>query len=297
MPGNASLSVGYLHFRGLHLILSRNVNVPRFPASAGVPNLGRPDPNFGNICRFESSGDSYYNGLVVSFNKRMSEWASVRTSYTLSKTIDKSGNFFFSTPQNNFDLRDDRGLSDNDQRHRLTLSGLFEAPRSRGESVFRRALEGFELSFIFTYASALPFNVLTSSDRNFDTSFNDRPLGVGRNTGRGFDFASLDLRLSKRFRFASSSDSKRSSKVSTRSNAPTFKFRTTTSDRVSRRSQVSGTDRCRRPATNAIRVESGVLKSNAMQFTAEAQRTQRGRRVIIKPLRLCGEPYIHLQPL
>src|SRR5262249_14690420 len=56
------LSAGYLHTRGLHLILSRNVNVPRFPASAGVPNLGRPNPNFGNISRFESSGDSYYNG-------------------------------------------------------------------------------------------------------------------------------------------------------------------------------------------------------------------------------------------
>ena len=35
---SASLSVGYLHVRGEHIILSRNVNVPRFPASAGVPN-------------------------------------------------------------------------------------------------------------------------------------------------------------------------------------------------------------------------------------------------------------------
>ena len=42
LPGNASISVGYIYLRGLHLILSRNVNVPRFPASAGVPNLGRP---------------------------------------------------------------------------------------------------------------------------------------------------------------------------------------------------------------------------------------------------------------
>ncbi|HST23500.1 MAG TPA: carboxypeptidase regulatory-like domain-containing protein [Blastocatellia bacterium] len=202
LPGNASISVGYIHLRGLHLILSRNVNVPRFPASAGVPNLGRPDPNFGNIGRFESSGDSYYNGLVVSFNKRMSQWASLRTSYTLSKAIDTSGNFFFSTPQNNDNLRDERGLSDNDQRHRLTVSGTLEVPRARGESAFRRAVEGIGLNCIFTYTSALPFNVLTNIDRNFDTNFNDRPVGVGRNTGRGFNFASLDLRLSKRFRFA-----------------------------------------------------------------------------------------------
>jgi hypothetical protein len=56
------------------------------------------------------------------------------------------------------------------------------------------------LSYIFTYASRLPFNVLLGSDRNFDTNNNDRPVGVGRNTGAGFDFASLDIRLSRRFR-------------------------------------------------------------------------------------------------
>ena len=32
-----------------------------------------------------------------------------------------------------------------------------------------------------------------------DTNVNDRPAGLGRNTGRGFDYASLDLRLSRRF--------------------------------------------------------------------------------------------------
>ena len=200
LPWDSSLSVGYIHLRGLHLILSRNVNVPRFPASAGVPNLGRPDPSWGNISRSESSGQSRYNALVVAFNKRPAHWTSVRVSYTFSKAIDDAGNFFFSSPQNNFDLRDERGLSDNDQRHRLTFSGSIQAPHSDKAAGLRRALEGFELSYIFTYTSALPFNVLTGNDRNFDTNFNDRPKGFGRNTGRGFSFASLDLRLSRKFR-------------------------------------------------------------------------------------------------
>jgi hypothetical protein len=56
--------------------------------------------------------------------------------------------------------------------------------------------------YIFTYASALPFNVLTGNDRNNDTNFNDRPAGLARNTGRGFDSASLDLRLSRSFRLS-----------------------------------------------------------------------------------------------
>ena len=200
LPGNAVVSIGYLHLRAYHVILSRNVNVPAVPASAGIPNLGRPDPNWGNISRFESSGNSWYDGMVVSFNKRAARWANVRVSYTLSKTMDDAGNFFFSSPQNNFNIRDDRGRSDNDQRHRLVVSGSLEAPSEANGNRFQRALRGFQFGYIFTYASPLPFNVLLGSDRNFDTNNNDRPLGVGRNTGRGFDFASLDLRLSRRFR-------------------------------------------------------------------------------------------------
>ena len=202
LPGNAVVSVGYLHLRAYHVILSRNVNVPTVPASAGIPNLGRPDPNWGNISRFESSGNSWYDGMVVSFNKRAARWANIRASYTFSKTIDDAGNFFFSTPQNNFNVRDDRGLSDNDQRHRLVVSGSLEAPQSGKANGWQRVLQGFQLGYIFTYASRLPFNVLLGNDRNFDTNNNDRPIGLGRNTGRGFDYASLDLRVSRKIRLS-----------------------------------------------------------------------------------------------
>jgi hypothetical protein len=200
LPWNTVASIGYLHLRARHLILSRNANVPRFPASAGIPNLGRPDPNWGNISRFESSGNSYYDGMVVSVNQRATRWSSLRVSYTLSKTIDDAGNFFFSSVQDNFNIRDDRGLSDNDQRHRLVVSGSLEVPDHNKPSGLQRIFCGFQFGYIFTYASRLPFNVLLGSDRNLDTNNNDRPLGVGRNTGRGFDFASLDLRVSRRFR-------------------------------------------------------------------------------------------------
>src|SRR6185436_17788555 len=97
-----------------------------------------------------------------------------------------------------------RGLSDNDQRHRLTVSGIFEVPAHAGKGLARRIAEGFQLSYIFSYGSSLLFNIVTGADRNFDTNVNDRPVGVGRNTGKGFDFASLDLRLSRRFRLSES---------------------------------------------------------------------------------------------
>jgi hypothetical protein len=200
LPWDTVVSVGYLHLRAKHIILSRNANAPTVPPSAGIPNLGRPDPNWGNISRFEGAGNSYYDGMVVSLNKRASRWATMRLSYTLSKTIDDAGNFFFSTVQNNFNIRDDRGRSDNDQRHRFVLSGTLEAPQQSTDRSATRLLRGFQFGYIFTYGSRLPFNVLLGSDRNFDSNNNDRPIGVGRNTGRGFDFASLDLRVSRRFR-------------------------------------------------------------------------------------------------
>ncbi|MCM3902936.1 MAG: TonB-dependent receptor [Pyrinomonadaceae bacterium] len=199
---STSLSVGYLHTRGLHLILSLNGNVPRFPASAGVPNLGRPDPRFANVGRFESSGTSSYDALIVALNRRFQRWFGVRLSYTFSKAIDNAGNAFFFTPQDNFNLNDDRGLADNDQRHRIALSGTFEMPTGQSESTIRSFLRGFQLSYIFSYNSRLPFNVVRGDDLNFDTNANDRPIGMARNSGKGFDFASLDLRLSRRFRLS-----------------------------------------------------------------------------------------------
>ena len=202
LSGAMALSVGYLHVRGAHIILARNVNVPRFPASANVFNSGRPDPRFANISRYESSGDSYYDGLIVSFKRSFSRWAQARVAYTLSKAIDDVGNAFFFAPQDNFDLRAERGLADNDQRHRLAVSGSFQMPTVAHANLLRRALDGSQLSYIFQYGSRLPFNIVTGTDRNFDTNVNDRPAGVGRNTGRGFDFAALDVRFSRRFRLS-----------------------------------------------------------------------------------------------
>jgi len=63
------------------------------------------------------------------------------------------------------------------------LSGSFEAPRDGKENGFQRALRGYELSYIFTYASRLPFNVVTGSDRNLDTNNNDRPVAWGETPG------------------------------------------------------------------------------------------------------------------
>lgn len=197
---NTGLSLGYLRVRGSGLILSRNVNVPTLSAAEasarGVPNLGRPDPRYANVSRYGSLGESRYDGIVVSLRQRFTGALSGRVSYTLSKATDDAGNAFFFSPQDSGNVAGEWGPSDNDQRHRLVVAASADGPKP-GPG-WRRVVGGFRLSGIFSYGSALPFNVVTGGDRNNDTNVNDRPEGVGRNSERGFDFASLDVRLSRR---------------------------------------------------------------------------------------------------
>jgi hypothetical protein len=186
----ATATVGYSHLRGHGIIMSRNINVPTLTApqaaALGVANLGRPDPRFGNISQFDSIGDSWFNGLTLSLATRAAVWGSARVSYTLSNSQDDAGNAFFNTPQDNFNILDDKGPSDNDQRHRLVVSG-------------NHVLHGFQVGYLLSFATGAPFNIQTGNDRNNDTNANDRPVGVGRNTGRQAATSSFDVRLSRTF--------------------------------------------------------------------------------------------------
>ena len=99
----STLSVGYQHLRGLHLIVSVNQNVPTCVA-AGTNNGCRPNPNYANNSQYSSLADSHYDGLHVSFVQRPAAWGSYRISYTYSKALDNVGEFFFSSPIDNFNI-------------------------------------------------------------------------------------------------------------------------------------------------------------------------------------------------
>ena len=187
-----AMTIAYQGLRGSKIIMSRNVNAPS-TADRSVPNLGRPNPNFGNIAQYDSLGRSRYDGLTMSTRATLARWGHVRVSYTFAKALDDAGNAFFSSPQDNFDIRADWGRSDNDQRHRLVVSGAVEPHAAAGS-----LLRNFKLAWLFTYGSPQPFNIQTGGDRNNDTNVNDRPAGVARNSGVGFDYAALDLRIGYR---------------------------------------------------------------------------------------------------
>ena len=71
---------------------------------------------------YSSVGSSNYHGLHVSFIHRPASWGT-RVSYTLSKSMNDVGEFFFSGPIDPFDLSKDWARSDDDQRHRLPERG------------------------------------------------------------------------------------------------------------------------------------------------------------------------------
>lgn len=219
-----SAQIGYSYVRGHGILMSHNVNVPTLTAAQaaalGVANLGRPDPRYGNISQYDAIGDSWFQGMTASLETRRGRWGRVRLSYTLSKAEDTSGNAFFQSPQTQNDILADKGPSDNDQRHRLVVSGTFgnpstslrtspsTSPRAGGESAVRRALGGVQVGWVYSFASAAPFNIVTGADNNNDTTVNDRPAGVGRNSGRLPCFAdltqtcgtaTLDMRVSRAF--------------------------------------------------------------------------------------------------
>jgi len=62
--------------------------------------------------------------LTMTLNRQFTDDFQILAGYTYSKTID-DGSFDLEQPQNPFTLRDERALSPQDQRHRLTLSGLW----------------------------------------------------------------------------------------------------------------------------------------------------------------------------
>jgi hypothetical protein len=189
---SATVSAGYVHLEGSGLIVAINQNVPSCVAS-GTNNGCRPNPAYANDSRYSPAARSSYHGLHLSLLQRPGRWGHYRVSYTLSRARNNVGEFFFSSPIDPFDLDQDWGRSDDDQRHRLVLQAAARA-------------HGFQLSGTMRAYSALPQNVTSGVTTVRGTA--GRPIVGGsfipRNAGEGADFFSLDLRLARTFRLAGS---------------------------------------------------------------------------------------------
>ena len=94
-------------------------------------------------------------------SRRFSSGLQFNASYTWSKSIDYNSINApptLITVQNSYDIRNDRGLSDFDARHRLVVSGIYELP-FKGNQI----KEGWQLAAIAQVQSGNPVNIITTN--------------------------------------------------------------------------------------------------------------------------------------
>jgi len=222
---NVVLMAGYFGSKGTHLRISRNINQPvngvRPFAQLSTSSPFLPGAPLGNITQVEGTGNSSYNALWLSGNLRSDRGLQLNLSYTWSKSIDYNSltSPITITVQDSSHLRGDRGLSDFDARHRLTLYGIYDLPFKQN-----RVVGGWQLAAIVQIQTGNPVNIITSNatvnglantlrpdvngpiqtigsvDRWFDTSvFSAVPRfgNLGRNVVIGPGFSNVDFSLVK----------------------------------------------------------------------------------------------------
>ncbi len=150
--------VGYFGSKGSDLNIERNYNQPvngvrPFQALAATSPID-PSLPLSNILVYESDGNSSYNGLWFTAQKRFARGLQFNASYTYSKSIDdNSRNVEGLVIQNSYDIEGDRGLSDFDARNRFVLNAVYDLS-FKGN----RLKEGWEFAIIETIQTGNPLN-------------------------------------------------------------------------------------------------------------------------------------------
>lgn len=192
LAANSVLEVAYVGSKGTKLLTARDINQPQPSVlPPGVPFVPRPNPRFDDINLLESRANSNYHSLQARFQQRLSRGLATLVSYTWSKSIDDASNFFTSAgdpnfPQNSYNLRGERGRSNFDVRHRLSVSYSYDLPFGKGRRYLANdgwistVLSGWQSFGIVTLQSGRPFTVALLSD--IDNSGTGRSiLGFGAN--------------------------------------------------------------------------------------------------------------------
>jgi hypothetical protein len=156
--------IGYFGSKGSHLRLNLNENQAFVDGTRPFPTLSLTSPidpgvKLGNIPTVASVGNSNYNALWVTANKRMGHGVQFNGSYTWSKSLDyNSLNSQGQVIQNSLDPRDSYGLSDFDARHRFVFNAIYDLPFK-----MNRLVSGWELSGILQLQSGNPVNIVAAN--------------------------------------------------------------------------------------------------------------------------------------
>ena len=173
------------HMHNVHR--GENLNAP--------VNGSRPDPTFSNVIRVvdDARGRSHQLSSNLMFSlaspspalqQARFNWrrGSLNLNYTLgSQRSNSEGAFsvpFTGSPDGEW------GASNFDVRHRLNAG------------INSQVLKNSSVFLSLNYSSGQPYTIRTGVDDNGDLVFNDRPVGVGRNTERGSPMLTVSGRVS-----------------------------------------------------------------------------------------------------
>jgi hypothetical protein len=170
--------------------------------------LGRPIAQLGAINEFQSAASSVYNGATLSINRRMARGTYLRLSYTYAHAIDDGQDALIAgapaTVQNSYNPTGERGPSVTDQRQRFVAAFSAEPrPFHRGHELLGHLFNEWKISSIVNLGSGRPINASVAGDPNQDgNDLNDRLPGYSRNGFTGPDYATTDLRLTRKIHVA-----------------------------------------------------------------------------------------------
>jgi len=190
LAGNWAVRAAYVGSRSTHSNVNVNMNPSVYiPGSTLSTDARRIYQGFGAIRLASSSGNSWYNGLQLTAQKRLSRGFSVLANYTFSKSIDDSSAISsdFVTPAVGPDYvlpqtmqdykRFDRGPTDSDYRHVLSVSFVWALPAlANANKVVRGAAGGWELNGIVSAQGGRPFTVRSGLDRSLSGVGQDRAV-------------------------------------------------------------------------------------------------------------------------
>ena len=198
------IRAGYVGSKGTHLGYNSDVNAP-LPgpgATAGNETQRRPNQNFLEVVQDISGGNSIYNALQVSVEKRFSHGFTVSANYTFSKTIDEVSSLTDLCGVNSinpYNVAAYRAVADFNVPQRFVLNYLWQLPSPRA-GVMKALFGGWETSGIWNWQSGFPLNITSADDRSLTAVGNDLADEIGP---RSYTSGSEGARIAQWFNTAS----------------------------------------------------------------------------------------------
>jgi hypothetical protein len=182
--GKLGLDISYVGNHGVKLPGVVDRNQPD-PVTGALP-FAVQAPYLAIINSLSNIYGSTYHGLQTTLTARNYHGLDFVAGYTYSHALDDlSSNWVAFLPQDSMRPQLDHGSSDEDIRHRLTLSVTYSLPEKKTKS---QLLEGWQLNIIFSLQTGQPWNV---NDQAFNFSTTGEASDRWDFFGKPADFKSI----------------------------------------------------------------------------------------------------------